>query len=884
MVEYAVRLFIALSYKVRVVMKTAEIRESFLNFFSRNGHEVVDSSSLVPADDPTLLFTNAGMNQFKDTFLGKESRPYVRATTSQKCVRAGGKHNDLENVGYTARHHTFFEMLGNFSFGDYFKRDAIKFAWEFLTVELGLPKEKLWVTVYKDDKEAEDIWFNEMGIDQTRFSRLGEKDNFWSMGDTGPCGPCTEIFYDHGPDVAGDPPGGPNDDGDRYIEIWNLVFMQFNRTADGKMHDLPKPSVDTGMGLERIAAVMQHVHSNYEIDLFQEILAAASELLGGIETTEKSLRVIADHIRSSAFLIADGVMPSNEGRGYTLRRIIRRAIRHGNKLGAKDAFFYKLVSTLVSVMGEAYPGLKAAQKQVEKILVQEEEQFAKTLDKGMRVLEQDIADLEGKVIPGATVFTLYDTYGFPVDLTNDIARERELELDYAGFDEAMEAQRERARASSKFGVDYNESLEIEGQTDFVGYESIDGTGVVVSLLAGNAQVEACAEGECAIVLDSTPFYAESGGQAGDTGTISWEGGRFEVQDTQKEGLHFLHIGRVVEGELKVGQQVGLSVNAAKRDATALNHSATHLLHAALRTVLGEHVVQKGSLVNEDRLRFDFAHYEAVTEDQLQEIESLVNQQVRANTPVTTTLTDMKSAKEMGAMALFGEKYGDDVRVLSMGTDNFSVELCGGTHVQRTGDIGSVVVVSEAGISSGVRRIEGVTGAAAEEWQRESQAHLKQLSGLFKASRDSVVEKASAYIEKAKGLEKELQQLKAKLASTAGADLANQAEEVGGVKVVAASVEGMDRKGLMDAVDKLKNQLGEAVVLLAATEGEKIVLIAGVSKSISQQFKAGDLMKVSAEIVGGKGGGRPDMAQGGGTDLSKLSEALENVRNWVESKL
>lgn len=865
-------------------MKTAEIRESFLKYFARNGHEVVDSSSLVPADDPTLLFTNAGMNQFKDTFLGKEQRPYARATTSQKCVRAGGKHNDLENVGYTARHHTFFEMLGNFSFGDYFKQEAIKFAWEFLTVELGLPKERLWVTVFKDDQEAEDIWFNEIGIDQNRFSRLGEKDNFWSMGDTGPCGPCTEIFYDHGSDVAGDPPGGPNDDGDRYIEIWNLVFMQFNRTADGQMHELPKPSVDTGMGLERIAAVMQGVHSNYEIDLFERILASASTLLGGVPTTEKSLRVIADHIRSSAFLIADGVMPSNEGRGYTLRRIIRRAIRHGNKLGATDSFFYKLVATLVEVMGEAYPGLVSAQKQVEKILLQEEEQFAKTLDKGMRVLEQDIQNLDGSVIPGSTVFTLYDTFGFPVDLTNDIARERGLSLDYDGFEEAMEAQRNRARQSSKFGVDYNAGLNLEGETNFVGYDLLENTSKITAIIANDEQVDKVSSGECVLVLDVTPFYAESGGQAGDTGFIKWDGGQFEVKDTQKDGGHFLHIGVLVEGELNIGEEVVTQVNPAKRSATALNHSATHLLHAALRKVLGDHVMQKGSLVNDERLRFDFAHYEGVTEEQVSTIETIVNEQIRANTAVTTTLTDMKSAKEMGAMALFGEKYGDNVRVLSMGTDHFSVELCGGTHVQRTGDIGSVVIVSESGISSGVRRIEALTGKAAEDWYRESQKQLKHLAALFKASRESLVEKAQAYIEKSKAQEKTLQQLKTKLASSAGSDLASQAYDVSGIKVVASKVDGMDRKALMDAVDKLKNQLGEAVVLLAAEDDDKIVLISGVTKSISKQFPAGDLMKVSAEIVGGKGGGRPDMAQGGGTDLSKLPQALESVRNWVESKL
>lgn len=865
-------------------MKTAEIREKFLDYFARNGHQRVDSSSLVPADDPTLLFTNAGMNQFKDTFLGKEERNYVRATTSQKCVRAGGKHNDLDNVGYTARHHTFFEMLGNFSFGDYFKQDAIRFAWQFLTVELGLPAEKLWVTVYKDDKEAEDIWFNEIGIDQTRFSRLGEKDNFWAMGDTGPCGPCTEIFYDHGEDVAGDPPGGPNDDGDRYIEIWNLVFMQYNRTADGEMHPLPKPSVDTGMGLERIAAVLQHVHSNYEIDLFQGILESASTLLGGVATSEQSLRVIADHIRSAVFLISDGVMPSNESRGYTLRRIIRRAIRHGNKLGAKDVFFHKLVATIVELMGEAYPEIKTAQPQVEKILIQEEEQFARTLDKGMRLLEQDIAELSGTVIPGKTVFTLYDTYGFPVDLTNDIARERGLTLDEAGFEAEMEAQRERARSSSKFGVDYNEGAEVEGAVEFTGYSELTGQSKVVAIVGAAQKDSASAGEECALALDVTPFYAESGGQAGDTGTISWNGGQFDVLDVQKEGQQFLHIGRMSEGSLKLDELVSTEVDAAQRDATALNHSATHLLHAALRKVLGEHVVQKGSLVNDERLRFDFAHYEAVSQEQLDEIESMVNGQIRANTEVTTTLTDMETAKSLGAMALFGEKYGDEVRVLSMGLDRFSVELCGGTHVQRTGDIGSLVLISEGGISAGVRRIEGLTGAAAENYMRNALSQNRQAAAALKCKREHLIEKLSAQLDKTKLLEKELAQFKAKAASSAGADLAASAVDVNGIKVVAAKLEGLDRKGLMDAVDRLKNQLGQGVVLLSSVEDGKITLIAGVSKEISKQLPAGDLMREVAAKVGGKGGGRPDMAQGGGTEPEKLDEALKTVQVWVESKL
>ena len=865
-------------------MKTAVIREKFLDFFARNGHQRVASSSLVPADDPTLLFTNAGMNQFKDLFLGLEQRSYNRATTSQKCVRAGGKHNDLENVGYTARHHTFFEMLGNFSFGDYFKTEAIEFAWKFLTEELQIPSDKLWVTVYKDDKEAEDIWFNHIGIDQNRFSRLGEKDNFWSMGDTGPCGPCTEIFYDHGADVAGDPPGGPNDDGDRYIEVWNLVFMQFNRTADGEMHPLPKPSVDTGMGLERIAAVMQGVHSNYEIDLFDDLLGDASELLGGISKDEKSLRVIADHIRSSAFLIADGVMPSNESRGYTLRRIIRRAIRHGNKLGADGVFFHKLVASLVRIMGDAYPELRAGQVQIEKILLQEEQQFAKTLDKGMRLLEQDIADLQGTVISGNTVFTLYDTYGFPVDLTNDIARERGLSLDYEGFDKQMDAQRERARSASKFDIDYNDSSVIQGETQFVGYEALERESRVVSALKDGVSAPLHVGDKGAILLDVTPFYAESGGQAGDTGVISSGTSKFRVDDTQKQGKQFVHIGQVVSGSFSEGDSVSCVVDKASRDATALNHSATHLLHAALRNVLGEHVVQKGSLVNNDRLRFDFAHYEAVNKDQIAQLERIVNQEIRLNTPVLTTLTDMDSARKMGAMALFGEKYGDEVRVLTMGQNDFSVELCGGTHVQRTGDIGQFVILSEGGISSGVRRIEAVTGLGAEEYVRSNLESVSGIASQLKCSKEEVLEKAQQQLERVKQLEKELDKLKAKLAANAGSEIADAAVEVNGVKVIAQCIDGMDRKSLMDAVDKLKNELGEAVVMLASVEDGKIVLIAGVTKSICKKYPAGDLMKVVSAHVDGKGGGRPDMAQGGGSNIDGLEAALAGVQDWVAAKV
>jgi alanyl-tRNA synthetase len=865
-------------------MKTAEIRQAFLNYFARNGHQIVPSSSLVPANDPTLLFTNAGMNQFKDVFLGRDPRDYNRATSAQRCVRAGGKHNDLENVGYTARHHTFFEMLGNFSFGDYFKEDAIRFAWEFLTEELKLPKEKLWVTVYKDDKEAEDIWLKDIGVPADRFSRLGEKDNFWSMGDTGPCGPCTEIFYDHGEDIAGDPPGGPNDDGDRYIEVWNLVFMQYNRTADGEMHPLPKPSVDTGMGLERIAAVMQGVHNNYEIDLFQLILKAASDVLGGVDSTNTSLRVIADHIRSCAFLIADGVMPSNEGRGFTLRRIIRRAVRHGNKLGATEPFFYKLVPALVNAMDGVCDELKASQEQVAKILLQEEEQFAKTLDKGMNLLEQHLADLNGTVIPGKTIFTLYDTYGFPVDLTNDIARERNLTLDYDGYEEEMDAQRQRARASSKFGVDYNEGLNIEVTTEFVGYTSLENKEKVVGVFVNGESASAQAGQDAVVVLEETPFYAESGGQVGDTGFLVWDGGRFEVLDTQKEGTAFLHIGKVIEGTISEGQAVTAQVDKDKRKATALNHSATHLLHAALRECLGDHVTQKGSMVNAEGLRFDFSHFEAVSPEQLKQIQRRVNGQIRANTPVVTEVTDMERAKEKGAMALFGEKYGDTVRLLSMGEQDFSVELCGGTHAERTGDIGSIVITSEGGVSAGVRRIEARTGKAAEDWYEAQDATLSEVAGYFKTGKVNVLPKVKSALEKLRSLEKELDTVKAQMAANAGDALVDQAQDVQGIKVVAAELPGADRKSLLESVDKLKNKLGEAIVLLASIEDDKVVLVAGVTKSISNRFKAGDLVKEISAMLGGKGGGRPDMAQGGGTDTTKLAEALAAVSDWVESRV
>ncbi len=875
-------------------MKSAEIREAFLRFFEAKGHARVASSSLIPGDDPTLLFTNAGMNQFKDCFLGLEKRSYSRATTAQKCVRAGGKHNDLENVGYTARHHTFFEMLGNFSFGDYFKRDAILYAWEFLTSPqwLNIDPNKLWVTVYHTDDEAYGIWNQEVGVPAERIVRIGDNkgaqyasDNFWAMGDTGPCGPCTEIFYDHGPEIAGGPPGSPDEDGDRYIEIWNNVFMQFNRTADGEMQPLPAPSVDTGMGLERISAVMQHVNSNYDIDLFQNLLAAAADVIGCANEGQPSLKVVADHIRSCSFLIADGVMPSNEGRGYVLRRIIRRACRHGHKLGATGAFFHKLVPTLVAEMSGAYPELLERQAQVERVLRMEEEQFAKTLELGLRILEQDLVGLKGTVIPGKTVFTLYDTYGFPVDLTNDIARERGLTLDYEGYEAEMAAQRERARSASRFGVDYNAAIKVDGRTDFTGYEHLADHSLVTGIFVDGKAVDAITAGARAtVVLDRTPFYAESGGQVGDAGILEWQGGAFAVADTRKEGENHLHMGSLESGNLKVGDQVLARVDEAKRVATALNHSATHLLHAALRQVLGTHVTQKGSLVNAERLRFDFSHFEPVSMAQIKQVEDIVNEQIRANVAVEIEETDMETARAKGAMALFGEKYGDKVRVLAMGRNNFSVELCGGTHVSRTGDIGYFIIVSEAGVAAGVRRIEAVTGANAARYLDTGEQALREVAGLVKAGRDQVVDKVRALFERNRQLERELEQLKGKLASSAGSDLAAKAIEVGDIKVVAARLEGVDRKGLMDTVDQLKNKLGRAVVLLAALEEDKVSVVAGVTKDLTDRLKAGDLVKTVAEQLGGKGGGRPDMAQGGGTDAAKLPDALAAVPGWVESKL
>ncbi|MGC7838413.1 alanine--tRNA ligase [Pseudomonas wayambapalatensis] len=874
-------------------MKSAEIREAFLRFFEEQGHTRVASSSLIPNNDPTLLFTNAGMNQFKDCFLGAEKRAYTRAVSSQKCVRAGGKHNDLENVGYTARHHTFFEMLGNFSFGDYFKRDAITFAWTFLTSDkwLNLPKEKLWVTVYATDDEAYDIWTKEVGVPAERMVRIGDNkgapyasDNFWTMGDTGPCGPCTEIFYDHGADIWGGPPGSPEEDGDRYIEIWNNVFMQFNRTADGVLHPLPAPSVDTGMGLERISAVMQHVHSNYEIDLFQSLLDAAAQAIGCRNEEQSSLKVVADHIRSCGFLIADGVLPSNEGRGYVLRRIIRRACRHGNKLGAKGSFFHKVVAALVNEMGEAFPELKNQQAHIERVLKTEEEQFAKTLEQGLRILEQDLSQLQGKVVPGDVVFKLYDTYGFPMDLTADIARERELTIDEAGFEREMDAQRERARSASAFGMDYNSLVKVDTATDFLGYSTTEGQGKIIALYKDGQSVDQLGEGEeGVVVLDRTPFYAESGGQVGDSGYLQAGAARFDVRDTTKTGGAFLHHGVVASGALLIGAPVEARVDADVQHATSLNHSATHLLHAALREVLGEHVQQKGSLVDSQRLRFDFSHFEAVTPAQIKALEDIVNREVRKNSAVETIETDIETAKRKGAMALFGEKYGDTVRVLSMGGD-FSVELCGGIHAKRTGDIGLFKIISEGGVASGVRRIEAITGAAALAYLNAAEEQVKEAAQLVKGNRDNLIDKLSAVLERNRQLEKQLEQLQAKAASAAGDDLSSAAVEVKGAKVLAARLDGQDGKALLALVDQLKNKLGHAVILLGSEHEGKVVLVAGVTKDLSSQLKAGDLMKQAAAAVGGKGGGRPDMAQGGGVDVAALDQALALAVPFAEQGL
>jgi len=864
--------------------RTAELRQAFLDFFKAHGHEVVASSSLVPADDPTLLFVNAGMVQFKDVFLGKAQRDYVRATSSQRCVRAGGKHNDLENVGYTARHHTFFEMLGNFSFGDYFKREAIGYAWEFLTQVLQIPAERLWVTVFEDDDEAADIWLKEIGIDPARFGRIGAHDNFWSMGETGPCGPCTEIFYDHGAGIPGGPPGSSGEDGDRYVEIWNLVFMQYDRDAGGNLNPLPSPSVDTGMGIERLAAVMQGVHSNYDIDLFRHLIEAAAAVTGTTDLENTSLRVIADHIRSCAFLIVDGVLPSNEGRGYVLRRIIRRALRHGHKLGINQPFFHRLVEPLHAEMGAAYPELGKQQAHVERILKVEEERFAETLEQGMRILEDDLAGLQGKEISGDTVFRLYDTYGFPMDLTADIARERGLTIDTAGFEAAMAAQRGRARAASQFSAGTGGELQIDSCTEFTGYDHLVDTASIEALYRDGEQVEHLETGqEGQVVLDKTPFYAESGGQVGDRGVLESTHARFEVQDTRKQGKGaFLHIGTLAKGELQVGDTLTAQVDAARRQATILNHSGTHLLHAALRTVLGEHVQQKGSLVGPDRLRFDFAHYEPVTPAQLAEIENLVNAQIRANAAAETRVMSIEDAMASGAMALFGEKYGADVRVLSIG--DFSVELCGGTHVRHAGDIGLLKIVSETGIASGVRRIEAVTGEHALQWVAANEQRLQRISELVKGSREDVDEKVSQVLEKNRALEKALQQLKGKLASSQGSDLAAEAVEVDGIKVLAARLDGADNQVLRDTLDQLKNKLGSAAVVLGSVNGGKVSLVAGVTRDRTGQIKAGELVNAVAVRVGGKGGGRPDMAQAGGTQPEHLDAALQSVADWVRDRL
>ena len=864
-------------------MTSNELRQAFLEFFRERGHEVVASSPLVPGNDPTLLFTNAGMVQFKDVFLGDDKRSYKRAATSQRCVRAGGKHNDLENVGYTSRHHTFFEMLGNFSFGDYFKRDAIQYAWDFLTGTLGLPAERLWVTVYEEDDEAADIWLNEMKIDPKRFSRLGEKDNFWAMGDTGPCGPCSEIFFDHGPNVAGGPPGSPDEDGDRYVEVWNLVFMQFDRSAVGDLKPLPKPSVDTGMGLERMAAVMQQVHSNYEIDLFEHIIQATADVLGVKKDGSSSLNVVADHIRACAFLIVDGVLPGNEGRGYVLRRIIRRAIRHGKKLGTDGLFFHKLVAPLVKEMGGAYPELAKAQAHVEKVLQKEERRFAETLDQGMDILESSIAELDGNQIPGDVVFKLYDTYGFPVDLTADIARERNLTVDDEGFEKAMGQQRDRARAASKFGAADGGALKTGVESEFLGYDGTEGSSKIVSLYQDGESVEALGEGDDgAVILSSTPFYAESGGQVGDTGILVESGKLFRVDDTQKSGKANVHFGSVEQGELRVGETIDAVVDADRRQEIRLNHSATHLMHAALRQVLGDHVTQKGSLVAPDKLRFDFSHYESVTGEQLQETEDLVNAEIRKNIAADTNLMSYDDAIESGAMALFGEKYGDKVRVLRLG--EFSVELCGGTHVDRTGDIGVFKIVSESGVASGVRRIEAVTGKGAMAWIDANQRSMNALAGLLRSQPDQARSKVEQLLKRTRDLERELAAVKQALATGQATDHADHVQEVAGIKVLATRMDGADAKTLRDAVDRFKDRLQNAVVVLGSVDEGKVRLAAGVTKNNTDKIRAGDLIKPVAELVGGKGGGRPDFAQAGGNDPSKLDQALASVPAWIADRL
>ena len=871
---------------------TAEIRQAFLDFFHSKGHQVVASSSLVPHNDPTLLFTNAGMNQFKDVFLGLDKRNYSRATTSQRCVRAGGKHNDLENVGYTARHHTFFEMLGNFSFGDYFKHDAIQFAWELLTSEkwFALPKERLWVTVYESDDEAYEIWEKEVGIPRERIIRIGDNkgapyasDNFWQMGDTGPCGPCTEIFYDHGDHIWGGPPGSPEEDGDRYIEIWNIVFMQFNRQADGTMEPLPKPSVDTGMGLERIAAVLQHVNSNYDIDLFRDLIASVAKVTGATDLTNKSLRVIADHIRSCAFLVADGVIPSNENRGYVLRRIIRRAIRHGNMLGAKDTFFWKLVAPLIAVMGSAGEELKQQQAQVEQVLKTEEEQFARTLERGLALLDEELSKLKGDTLDGETAFRLYDTYGFPVDLTADVCRERNIKVDEAGFEAAMEEQRRRARESSGFGADYNAMIRVDGASEFKGYDHLELNGKVTALFIDGKAVDSVSAGqEAVVILDQTPFYAESGGQVGDKGELKGAGFSFAVSDTQKYGQAIGHIGKVASGTLKVGDAVQADVDEARRQRIRLNHSATHLMHAALRQVLGTHVAQKGSLVNDKALRFDFSHFEAMKPEEIRAVEDLVNAQIRRNLAIETNIMDIDAARASGAMALFGEKYDDRVRVLRMG--DFSTELCGGTHAARTGDIGLFRITSESGTAAGVRRIEAVTGEGAMAILHAQSDQLNDIAQLLKGDSHNLGEKVRAALERTRQLEKELQQLKEQAAAQESANLSSKAEEINGVKLLVSELAGVEPKMLRTMVDDLKNQLGSTVVVLATVADGKVSLIAGVSKDVTDRVKAGELVGMVAQQVGGKGGGRPDMAQAGGTDASALPAALASVKGWVSAKL
>jgi len=864
-------------------MKSAEIRDAFLNYFASKQHKVMSSSSLVPGNDPTLLFTNAGMVQFKDVFLGEDKRDYNRAVSSQRCVRAGGKHNDLENVGYTARHHTFFEMLGNFSFGDYFKRDAIAFAWQFLTEVLELPKERLWVTVHISDDEAAEIWVNEIGVDPARLSRLDE-DNFWQMGDTGPCGPCTEIFWDHGEDIPGSPPGSEDDDLDRYIEIWNLVFMQFERDSSGKMTPLPKPSIDTGMGLERIAAVMQGVHNNYDIDLFQHLIKSAAEVIGCTDLQENSLKVVADHIRSCAFLVVDGVQPSNEGRGYVLRRIIRRALRHGYNLGASGSFFFKLVGPLVEVMGEAYPELAGMADEIASVLKKEEEQFARTLDKGMAVLEAGLAELSGTVLPGELIFQLYDTFGFPTDLTNDVAREKGYSLDMDGYEKCMEEQRTRARSASQFGVDYSDNIRVDGSTQFCGYETLENQANILALYAaGEPVVSATEDTEVLVVLDKTAFYAESGGQVGDSGYLQADSGKIEIVDCRKSGDHHLHIGRVLSGEIKAGQQVTVSVDSAVRQGTALNHSATHLMHAALQQVLGDHVAQKGSLVDSERLRFDFSHTEAVTAEQIRQIEHIVNREILRNSNVNTEVMSMDDAKSKGAMALFGEKYGDQVRVLSMGGD-FSVELCGGTHVAQTGDIGLLRISGESSVAAGVRRIEAVTGAKAVELCDQLQDTIADVSSLVRASGGNVADKVQQLVDDNRRMQKEIEALKSKLANASGSDLMSGLKEINGINVLSTVVEGADAKSLRGVADQVRSKLDKGVFFLAAVEGDKAALVAGVTSNLTDSVKAGDLLKHVTAQVGGKGGGRPDMAQGAAGDISALPEAMESVYSWVEQNI